>query len=395
MFTQDSRKPALVISAIFVCCCLYVGNLVLLDKVSIWAEQELGAFPFQQEDWLRYITPSQFTRKNRDGIMLAGPSTVRENFLYEQFTAAFPNNVIYQGGISLGTIDDVNAALAYIEGVHGSDSLPQTIVLGVSPRFIANIPEKRPFKKGIDRYSPYFNTIQGNAGIDLEPKGFVGSVVARLRFLHYKKPEQYRTALLAVLNYSLSGVKISDATPVNTVEKTFLQRQCDRLFKHPVIKRLIANTQFKRALNYDFTEVLAWIISPYKYRLDPPAKQEELIEWSNNPDSWWRLVYTWNPMDTGPQTRTRLKRLTDFVDTHGIRLLVINMPERDISRANYNDENYRAYISIIINAVGDERFLDLRDFLEQDEFYDLEHSVYPGSLRLTNEVISNLRGFLD
>lgn len=368
---------------------------MLLDKVSTWAEQELGAFPFQQEDWLRYITPSQFTRKNRDMIMLAGPSTVRENLLYEQFTAAFPNNIIYQGGISLGTLDDVNAALDYIEGVHGSDSLPKTIVLGISPRFIANIPENRPFKEGIDRYSPDFNTIQGNTGIDLEPKGFVGSVIARLRFLHYKKPEQYRTALLAVLNYSLSGVKTSDAILVGTAEKTFLQRQSDRLFKHPVIKRLIANTKFKRALDYDFTEVLAWIISPYKYRLDPPAKQEELVEWSNNPDSWWRLVYTWNPMDMESQTRTRLKRLTDFVETHGIRLLVINMPERDISRANYNDENYRAYISIITDVVGDVRFLDLRDFLEQDEFYDLEHSVYPGSLRLTNEVISNLRGVLD
>lgn len=394
MFTQDSRKPTLVISVLFISCCLYAGNLVLLNRASIWAEQELGAFPFQQEDWLRYITPSQFTRKNRDRIMLTGPSTVRENLLYEQFTAAFPEHVIYQGGISLGTIDDVNAALDYIEGVHGTDSLPRIIVLGISPRFIANIPEERPFRKGIDRYSPYFNTIQGNAGIDLEPKGFFESVVARLRFFQYKKPEQYRTALLAVLSYSLSGVKIGDAIP-GMVEKTFLQRQSDRLFKHPVIKHLIANTRFKRALDHDFTEVLAWMISPYKYRLDPPAKQESLVEWSNSPDSWWRLVYTWNPVDTEQQARTRLKRLTEFVDTHGIRLLVINMPERDISRANYHDENYRAYISIIVEAVGDERFLDLSDFLEQDEFYDLEHSVYPGSLRLTNEVIRNIKGIPD
>lgn len=395
MFTQASRKPALVISIIFVICCLYAGNLVLLNKVSIWAEQELGAFPFMQEDWLRYIVPSQFTSKSRDRIMLTGPSTVRENFLYEQLTAAFPGHVIYQGGISLGTIDDVNAALDYIEGAYGSNSLPRTIVLGVAPRFIANIPEERPFKGGIDRYSPYFNTIQGSTGIELVPKSFVKSIIARLRFLYYKKPEQYRTSLLAVLNYWLSGVKTIDVTPVEMAEKTFFQKQIDSLFRHPVIKRFIANTRFKRALKYDFSDVLAWMISPYKYRLDPPVEQESLIEWSNNPDSWWRLVYSWNPKEMELQTRARLKRFVDFVDTRDIRLLVVNMPERNISREKFNVEYYNAYVSMIIDAVGEERFLDLREFLQQDEFYDLEHSIYRGSLRLTNEVISKLKETLE
>ena len=72
--------------------------------------------------------------------------------------------------------------------------------------------------------------------------------------------------------------------------------------------------------------------------------------------------------------------------------MVINMPERDISREMYNPDNYAAYLETVKSTFGpDVPFLDLRLFLQSNEFHDLEHSVVAGSIRLTDEIILQLK----
>lgn len=374
---------------------LYACIVLGMTSISCWAERELDAFPFKEEDWLRYLLPSRFTDDEKTRIMLTGPSTVRENLLYRQFEEAFPQFSVYQGGISLGTIDDVTASLEYIEKVYGSRSLPAIVVLGISPRFIDNIPDERPFSLGLNLYSPFYAAHYTDAGIELVPRGPVDSLKARLEFLTRKQPERFRTAMLAVLSHWLSGGEKVNLDPhADTSRKTGRQALLDRMFKHPLSTSIIRNGQFKRALDFEFTQVLAWLISPYKYLLSEPRDVEKQKQWLTNPDSWWRTVQTWDPKKTRPRTTASLKRFTRFIKNHNIRLLVVNLPERDISRELFQDENYQAYLDIVTQSLDDALFIDLREFLASDEFYDSEHTIYRGSLRLTDEVVGRLAEML-
>ena len=395
LFTQDFRKPLLAFSAaatgVLLCACIVLGMI----SISSWAERKLDAFPFKQEDWLRYLLPSRFTGEDKERIMLTGPSTVRENLLYRQFEEAFPEFSIYQGGISLGTIDDVTASMEYIKKVYGTNALPDIVVLGISPRFIDNIPDKRPFSLGLDLYSPFYTARHTNSGIELIHKGPVDSLKARLKFLIHKQPGRFRTALLAILNEWLSDGNGVDLDPdADKTQRTAQQQLVEKLFKHPISASVIRNGQFKRALDFEFTQVLAWLISPYKYLLDKPAKVEGLNNWLTDPDSWWRTVYSWNPAETQAQTSASIKRFTGFIKMHNIKLMVINFPERDISRELYDDAHYQAYLDIVRTSLGNVPFLNYREFSRTEEFYDAEHTVYRGSLRLSNEVIKELKVFL-
>jgi hypothetical protein len=359
-----------------------------LNSLATWAERDLDAYPFMQEDWLRYLIPTKFVQKNTSKILLTGPSTVRENLLYERFEEEFPEHSVIQGGISLGTIDDVTAALQYIRRVYGDDALPRIVVLGVSPRFIANIPENRALKGGIDRYSPYFSTVQNDAGLVLVPKNPAETLISRYRFLAHKQPDRFRTAIIALGSHLIAGDLFSQR---NGDRKTTIQKILNRLFKRPEIGRIIGNTRFKRALDYDFTEVLAWMTSPYKYRLNPPVNINGLIGWMDEKNSWWQDVHAWNPHATIQATTASLERFNLEITENDIDLFVVNMPERDVSRIRYDRENYAAYLELVRNTLGNAHFLDLQDFLQTAEFHDLEHSIYTGSLRLTDKVISNMK----
>ena len=66
------------------------------------------------------------------------------------------------------------------------------------------------------------------------------------------------------------------------------------------------------------------------------------------------------------------------------------MPERDLSRSRYDNENYRAYLRAVTTALPEATFVDLHKFLNDSEFHDLEHSNYGGSQRLTREIIDQV-----
>ena len=368
---------------------LLYGCLVLaMVSLSRWAEQDLDAYPFKEEDWLRYLLPSRFVQQEQDRIMLAGPSTVRENLLYKRFEEAFPDYFIYQGGISLGAMDDMLASLEYVAQVYGPGALPDILVVGIAPRFIANIPDDRPFKIGIDYYSPHFSIGQDESGVRLVRKSRVAGMVARARFLAYKQPKRSRTALLALLNHWMYEERSAAEGPGMPVHDESMELSpVDRVFKIPAVAELVRLAGFKRILDYNFSELLAWHISPYKYSLNPPMKLEGLVGWLHSPESWWRDVTTWDPRQTEQATAGRLQGLVEFTARHDIRLLVVNMPERDLGRIMFDADNYKAYLDLVKTVVGASAVLDLREFLRSDEFYDSEHSMPVGSLRLSDAII--------
>lgn len=387
MFTRDFSKPRLALSAAALAVVCYGLFMFAGVALSSWTERELNTFPFKEEDWLRYQLPTFFPPDGDRRIMLTGPSTVRENFRYERFEAAFPDHSIFQGGISLGTLSDVTASLEYIEKVYGAEALPGTIIMGVAPRFIADIPETRPFQIGLEKYSPYFSAEATRTGLELVPRGPLAGALAAARFFTGKDPERIRTALIAVLNHWLYGGPRDGAAPGRSARPAV-----DRMLHNPLSALALSAAGLSRALQYDVATLFDWYLSPYKYSLNSPRIPKNLMNWLDAPDSWWSDVFSWDPRRDRAAATARLKRFVDFVDSRKIRLLVINMPEREMVRTRLNEAKYKAYLGLVRDTVGAGRFVDLRFFLRSsDEFYDAEHSVPSASLRLTREVIKYSR----
>src|SRR5690606_6616258 len=113
-----------------------------------------------------------------------GPSEAREAFIYQRMEKAFPGMRVYQGGQSLGTFDDLLLSLEYIEKVYGLDAVPQALVLGITPRFVANIHHgQSALEITFDRYSPYYSIEYNEEGGYLVEKSWWEGLVSRARFL--------------------------------------------------------------------------------------------------------------------------------------------------------------------------------------------------------------------
>ena len=374
-------------AALFSVAMLYITVVIALQVFAAWTERSLHAFPFKQEDWLRYLLPSRFDARNHGRIMLTGPSTVRENLRYERFKAAFPGYDIYQGGISLGTLEDVTASLEYIEKVYGASALPTILVLGISPRFIANIPDRRPFALGLNHYSPYYSAKQEPYRIALQPKPVLEGVLARGRFLISKEPERFRISFLAVANHWLRNNEFALSG------ESTMALGINWLFKTQLVARLLGVMGYWKARGFSFTEILRWMISPYKYSLNPPHQIPVITrdEYKPDPNSWWSRVWDWDPRKDEAKTRARLKYFVDFVKRYGIRTVVINLPERDASRVLFYEHNYQAYLDMVRDELDGMEFINLREFSDTVEFYDLEHTTPDGSARLSDEIIHRLQ----
>ena len=384
MFTRPSRKPLLSIAALGTALALASTIVLALAQVSGWAEQELHAFPFKDEDWLRYLLPAR-TDHGRPRIMLAGASTVRENLRVELFEEKFPGYDVYQGGISSGTLPDVLAGLEYLERVHGREALPDVIVLGISLRIIANLPESRSFARGVNLYSPYFSAVERPFEVVLVPKSVPRSLLSRLRFVVRKQPQRFRTAFLALLAHGLSR----EASAVDGDRR--FTRTVDRIFDQPVVARL-AKRLGVDTTKADPLETFRFLISPYKYSFLKPISDQTYgflagDAYDPKADFVWSPVYSWDARKSEAGARAALRRFVAYVKERGIPTLVVNMPERSLSRGRYDQTSYAKYLEIVRTELDTIPFVDLRTFLDTPAFYDREHTTTEGSIRLTSEVI--------
>ena len=368
---------------------LYACIMIAFTALANRAEREWHAFPFKDEDWLRYLLPARFGPGAKPRILLAGPSTVRENLRYERFEARLPAFAIQQGGISLGTLDDTTVALEYMGRAYGEAALPDFMIVGLAPRFVANIPDERPFRLGVDRYSPHFSTRTETSGIVLVPKSPLEGLLARARFLVSKEPQRFRTALLAAAHHWISeDGSPGQAVPADGRAAPPPRGIIDRLMQSPPAALVIRRLGLSRVLTFTSADLLAWMISPYKYSLSPH------LQYTPGPglrSGWWTTTYDWDPRENEQATRAKLQRLLKLADACGIALAFVNMPERDVSRAQFDEGKYRAYLDLVQSAIEPRPFLEMRDFLRTDEFHDREHSLPAGSLRLTDAIIDRLQ----
>ena len=355
MFTPASDKLRLSLAAVACVALVYAGVDVALSGVASRAEAAGATYPFRNEDWLRYLLPALFDGRGEGRILLAGESAVRENLLHDRFTAAFTGLQAFQGGLSLGTMRDVLLALEYVESAYGDDAMPDVLVLGVSPRFVANLPEKTPLATGINTYSTEFAVAPKAAdasGPRLMRKSFVQSINAWRKFRN-KRGGRYKAALATVALKMLGTVSGGD----DAARTTGLGAK------------------------------LELAASPYKFRGLPPLTARAITDWMSEPDSFWRSVHTWDPTPDADRIRAQFARLHEIVRRHDIELYVINLPENRLSRERYDPKNYQRYLDLVRACLDETSFLDLREMLDEADFYDIVHATPNGAAKVTQYVI--------
>ena len=375
MFTQGFKRLRYALLAIGAVGLVFVLVTTGLQLAARQVEHSGVAYPYKQEDWLRYLLPSMWQPDDKPLILLAGPSTVRENLLFEEFAAAFPGHRVLQGGISSGTLGDMMAGLEYVERAYGADALPKVVVLGLSPRFIAEIPHReRPFGMGLDKYSPYLRTRAGDAdGFGLVRKGRWEGAKSYARFMILKQHERYVTAAEWYVA-QIVGPRLSD-----------------RLRSTPLMDSGLGRLLFTsgRVRDIGIHRFALELASPYKYRSasNPFGNINVLLDSSDV----WREVFQWNPDHDAAVVTARVTALKEYARQHDIQLFVINLPEGSLNRVRTRPEYADRYLALIASAFQPLPVLNLRCLLEDNEFLDAEHARLRGARRITVASIGYVR----
>jgi hypothetical protein len=322
-------KFRLSVTVLLAMALLYVVASAALLLLSRHVESTTNVYPFSNEDWLRCLLPTLYDNRGHDRIFLAGPSEAREDLLYDRFDRAFPGLHAFQGAQSLGTFDDLLLTLDYVHRTCGDDAIPRAIVLGVTPRFVANIPRgASPLAGAINSYSPHFSVKKTDGISTLVPKSTLKSLRSRQRFLE-KAPGRYRTALLA-------------------------------LFREPLGLDADYEHLHERLLSAPFGAAIRFSSLPYKYHHLPPMPRESMLAWMRSPTSFWTKSHQWDPGLDEQLVRSQFQRLIELSRRHDVRLFVVNLPEHPANRAAYDPDRYDAYLRLVRQSIGDTPFLDLR-----------------------------------
>lgn len=375
MSIRASDKLRHVATALLVVLGLFAALHAALWSLASAVERRGGVYPWRDEDVLRYLLPGLWAPRGKVRMLIAGPSEAREDLLAERFAEAFPDVDVIQGALSLGIFDDFLLTLEYLERAHEPTSLPKRLILGLTPRFVANIPRgDSPWEAAIDRYSPAFRVEATDDGPRLRAKPWWEGIAARARFLQ-KQQKRYKAALCA---WALSCLAPD--------EPASIQAASDR----PAPLDWMSYQYHAQGRAKRLERALRLYVMPYKYHNLRPMRPEALEQWLTFENSFWFKVHQWNPTHDAAMVRSRMARLTELASQLDIELTVVFLPEHPANRARYPAGHYESYASLVRNALAGVPIVDLRAFLEASEFYDVGHATLEGAERTTAAVIAFL-----
>lgn len=396
MFAQDFKKFYLVVASLLVVGSSYVGVHLGLNRLAYWAETKGDTFPYQAgEDPMRFLLPTLMKYTEGKKIFLTGSSSAGEGLLYEKFDREFPAEFAYPGAVSAGTLDDILVLLDYIEKVYGKSAMPKTLVLGISLRFISNIPRRFGHDRDKLAFSPVFGILKRYSsfyvestpeGSRLRAKGLIDRLKSNMSFLIYKQSPRYRAALTAIMDVSLEAAGWGKAA---IEDMPYMQNIRNPLNKNDI---QILRIQAKKSGLIPLLRLwLSVYRSPYQTYYLKPVDKTILSEDLGKENNFWNKVYKWDPHKDEVMVRTQLAKLLSITRRYGIELYVINLPESIVSRRLYKGDNYYNYLKLVKESLGGTPFLELQEMLGVDEFFDEEHPTLQAAKRVTGRVIDFIR----
>lgn len=372
-----NRHTLSALAVLTVVAVVVIGGLELLARRG---ESSGEVYPYKWEDWLRYLVPTLWTAHEQPALMLTGPSTARENFLLEDFASAFPRFRVAPCAISLATFRDITAGLEYVEREYGRKALPAVVVLGISPRFLAEIPADRPFANALERYSRHFGPpADPNAAFGLTRKPALEGTVDFLRFRLTKQGGRYRSAMAWAITRVLSP------------------RASESIRNSPIV-RFAVGTRLGHFMGVDWSlqagprEFGLQYIAPYRYQpalIGMPGR--ELAAALDDTGSWWHQVFQWDPDSVAPAIRARAAALISWASQRGIDVYVVRLPEHSGVRQRLDPLLAARFDTLIQAAFAPAPVLDLSCLLPDEQFLDAEHALWPGAKRISAHVIGYLK----
>jgi hypothetical protein len=312
------------------------------NATATFAEERLGAYLWKEQDYLRLFSPAYHDGRGAGRLLIYGPSEAREGLLPEEIAVAGLS--AYQNAQSFGTLADGLLVLDYLESAYGRDAVPDALLFAISSRFVADIrPPTSPLVEGMKKYSPHFRPDDSANPPRLVRKSATEALRARLAILSLE-PDRYRRGVAAVV-------------------ASITQSVAPALSAYP-----------------------ARLARPSKYLTGKLAPEADLQAWTADPASLWHRIHKWDPAVHQPTATAELHRLVDFAAARGVELYVVNLPEISWMRTRYLPGRYEAYLATVRAGIGDTPFLDLRSFLDDDEFFDEAHPTWQGARRLSAEV---------
>jgi hypothetical protein len=385
--TLASRKRRLTLGALTLALATYGGLALGLGRLAVWAESRFEAYPYRGgEEPIRWLMPTTFSLK--PDVLIVGPSAVGEDLLYEVISRAMGGRVV-SAALSNGTLDDISIALEYVERVHGAVALPGHVVLGMTPRVLANFPRNfgpprwvkvDPFLiELINKYSPEYKVRSEHLGSVLSPKSTPERWSAYYQWVT-KQQNRHRTAVLAAIEY------LGDPEPVKIGYQEGLPYFTD--LRTPMDKTNWRTTvRFVRTLGIR-EAVRRWLPayrSAYYHSFMKPSSLGTI----ENQVQLWQPVYGWEPLAEEDMVRFQLRRLRSILGRHDVILTIIHLPEHPLSRAEYNPIFYAQYREMIAEELPEADIIDLWE-APAEMFYDQIHLTYQGAEWMTDQVASTL-----
>lgn len=401
MFTRDFRKLRLTVAIFVTAGIVYGMTSLFFQGITRWAEARRDVYPYQAgEDPIRYLLPALMDRPGKRRILLMGPSAAGEALLNERFDEAFPDKEAYNGALSTATLDDCLLTLDYMEKVYGREAMPEILVLGVQLRFVANIPRRfgpvkdrfdfMPLIFSIDHYSTRFKVDRWSSpnGSLLRPKQWHEGAFAFLKFALQKQKPRYQAAVAALLDRALEGIGYSMAPRERF---PFMEKM-----RSPINQKdLPAILSFSR--EQDVAPALRrWLRefrSPYLTQYLKPMNRDLVLTMLEHPG--WNDDHKWNARVDEEMVRFQISDLVNRATRNGIRLYVVNLPENSLSRNLYDEGLYSYYLKILTEALGDTPFLDLREMLRDEDFFDDEHAMLEPARQVTDRVVAFIKEDLE
>lgn len=309
--------------------------------LAAYAEVHRDAYLWQEQDYLRVLSPTYHEGRGAGRLLIYGPSEARALHPESMDLGAVALSA-YQNSQVWAVLEDGLIVLDYLESAYGRGGLPDAVVLGLTPRFVGNVRRApSPLVDGINKYSPHFSVDESQHPPRLVPRSRVQGALAQLRLLSLQ-PDRYRRGLIAL------------ADPIT------------------------------RWVRPDLADRLRFATRPIRYYGTQLMPLEEVRSTLRGRD--WREARSWDvAADTG-RSHDQLVQFRQFLADRGIALYVVNLPEHSWNRELYDPAWYSAYLAHVQRALPGVPFLDLRAFLDNDEFYDEAHATWSGGERLSEKV---------
>ncbi len=346
---MDFRRLRLIATAVACAAISYGVTNVALDQLARRMEVHQRAYLWWSEEWMQLFTSSNFVDRGKNRILLSGSSEGREGFVSDEIEAVLPGFEVYNNSYSRNTFAAFLLELQYMDMVYGPSAIPQKIVLGLTPEFAMNVPpiEDSYVPRVINRYSPYVGVrIFAGETPELRPKGWRGSARARFELLTHQS-RRYQGAMRGVMRA--------------TVER-LAPEFADRYW---VRHKLVIST----------------------YHHLPPRDKAEELERARRAGG----LYAADPNERAATLRAEWAALDAFVKEHQVALYVVSLPQSTWWKKPFDRDFSDEYKRVLLDVLEDTPFLDLSEFLRDDEFYDMTHATLASARRISERVARFVR----